>query len=164
MSPNTDFSASLAESYDELTEEIPRQEQLGSDETSIKDNGKKHWIWCITAATFSVFHIAQSRSREVLEKLVGPDFVGYLNFDYFRFMFAEGVEPTNNHSEQQIRHCVIDRRITQGTRGVAGQRYHERMWTAIATCRKQKRSFFSFLHASINAKLQNQAAPSLLQA
>ena len=26
-----------------------------------------------------------------------------LSQDYFRFMFAEGVEPTNNHSEQQIR-------------------------------------------------------------
>jgi hypothetical protein len=77
------ISASLADAYDELTEAIPRQEQLGSDETSIKDNGKKHWIWCITAATFSVFHIAASRSREVLEKLVGPEFSGYLNFDYF---------------------------------------------------------------------------------
>jgi hypothetical protein len=42
-------------------------------------------------------------------------------------MFAEELEPTNNHSEQQIRHCVIERRITQGTRGEAGQRYHERM-------------------------------------
>jgi len=28
-----------------------------------------------------------------------------LSQDYFRFMFADGVEPTNNHSEQQIRHC-----------------------------------------------------------
>lgn len=277
------ISASLADAYDELTAAIPRQEQLGSDETSIKDNGKKHWIWCITAATFSVFRIAASRSREVLEKLVGLEFAGYLNFDYFsancsfawnfcvqaqycwahlirdirflekhpdkrtkawaeqlldrsrrlfstwhrrdamtaegfhrsmithrdrflalvrqppstkeaqnlaarfaiveytteessepetydlsqdyfRFLYAEGVEPTNNHSEQQIRHCVIDRRITQGTRGEAGQRYHERMWTAIATCRKQNRNFFSFLHASISAKLQNQTAPSLLNA
>jgi hypothetical protein len=26
---------------------------------------------------------------------------------------------------------VIDRRITQGTRGEAGRRYHERMWTSI---------------------------------
>jgi transposase len=85
-----------------------------------------------------------------------------LSQDYFRFTFAEGLEPTNNHSEQQIRHCVIDRRITQGTRGDAGQRYHERMWTAIATCRKQNRNFFSFLHASIVAKLQNQSPPSLL--
>ena len=275
------ISASLADAYDELTEAIPRQEQLGSDETSIKDNGKRHWICCITAATFSVFHIAASRSREVLEKLVGPEFAGYLNFDcfsancsfawnfwikaqycwahlirdirflqkhpdektkvwaeqlldrsrrlfsawhrrddmtaegfhrsmlthrdrflevvrnppstkeaanlaarfavveyldeessgtgrydlsqdYFRFMFAEGLEPTNNHSEQQIRHCVIDRRITQGTRGEAGQRYHERMWTAIATCKKQDRNFFAFLKESITAKLQGHKAPSLL--
>jgi hypothetical protein len=277
------ISTSLADAYDELTEAIPRQEQLGSDETSIKDNGKKHWIWCITAATFSVFHIAASRSREVLEKLVGPEFSGYLNFDYFsancsfawnfwikaqycwahlirdirflekhpdkktkawaeqlldrsrrlfsawhrrdemtaegfhrsmvthrdrfldlvrnppstkeatnlaarfaiveyrdedssetgqydlsqdyfRFMFAGGVEPTNNHSEQQIRQCVIDRRITQGTRGVAGQRYHERMWTAIATCKKQDRNFFLFLKESITASLQGRKTPSLLGA
>ena len=33
--------------------------------------------------------------------------------DYFRFMFEPGIEPTNNHPEQQIRHCVIDRHITQ---------------------------------------------------
>ena len=275
------ISASLAGAYDELVAAIPRQDQLGSDETSIKDNGKRHWIWCITAVTFSVFHIAATRSRVVLEKLVGPEFAGHLNFDYFsancsfawnfwikaqycwahlirdirflekhpdektkawaeqlldrsrrlfsawhrrdemtaegfhrsmlthrdrflelvrqppatkeatnlaarfatiqyttedsaelqtydlsddyfRFMFSDGVEPTNNHSEQQIRHCVIDRRITQGTRGEAGQRYHERMWTAIATCSKQKRSFFQFLHASIVAKLNEEPAPSLL--
>ena len=77
------ISASLADAYTELTEAIPRQDQLGSDETSIKDNGKKHWIWCITAAPFTVFHIATSRSRAILEKLVGSEFSGYLHFDYF---------------------------------------------------------------------------------
>jgi hypothetical protein len=30
-----------------------------------------------------------------------------------RFLFAEDFGPTNNHSEQQIRHGVIDRKITQ---------------------------------------------------
>jgi hypothetical protein len=84
-----------------------------------------------------------------------------LSQDYFRFMFTKNLEPTNNHSEQQIRHCVIDRRITQGTRGELGQRYHERMWTSIATCTKQNRSFFEFLHSSIAAHLTNQPAPSL---
>ena len=276
------ISASLQDAYEELTEAIPTQQQLGSDETSIKDNGKKHWIWCITAVTFTVFHIATTRSREVLEKLVGKEFAGFLNLDYFsancsfawnywikaqycwahlirdmrflaekhpdkktkawaeqlldrsrklfsawhrreemsdegfhrsmithrdrflelvrnppsakearnlaarfaivqyaesqtnatgtydlsddyfRFMFAQDVEPTNNHSEQQIRHCVIDRRITQGTRGEAGQRYHERMWTMIATCKKQNRSVFSFLRESITAKLNGEPAPSLI--
>ena len=276
------ISASLAPSYDELQEVIPHQSQLGSDETGIKDNGKRHWIWCITAATFSLFHIASSRSRAVLEKLVGPEFAGVLNFDYFsancsfawnymvkaqycwahlirdirflaekhpqrdtrqwaedlldrtrrlfsawhrrdemtaegfnrsmvthrerfieivrkpppakeaanlaarfeivhypddetgelraydlsedyfRFMFVEDVEPTNNHNEQELRHSVIDRRITQGTRGAAGQRYHERMWTAIATCKKQDRNFFTFLHSTVSCHLKNQPTPSLL--
>jgi hypothetical protein len=85
-----------------------------------------------------------------------------LSQDYFRFMFEANVEPTNNHSEQQIRHCVIDRKITQGTRRAGGQRYHERMWTAIATCGKQGRSFFHFLHESIEAKTNGQLAPSLM--
>ena len=82
--------------------------------------------------------------------------------DYFRFMFNENVEPTNNHAEQQVRHCVIDRKITQGTRSLAGQRYHERMWTAIATCEKQNTSFFAFLHQAIQARLNRNKTPSLL--
>ena len=43
-----------------------------------------------------------------------------LSQDYFRFTFASDLQPTNNHCEQQIRHCVIDRKITQGTRSQAG--------------------------------------------
>lgn len=85
-----------------------------------------------------------------------------LSQDYFRFIFAAEVEPTNNHSEQEIRQCVIDRRITQGTRGEAGMRYHERMWTMIATCKKQNRSVFDFLQKSISAKLAGESAPSLI--
>ena len=38
---------------------------------------------------------------------------------YFTFLTRPGVEPTNNLTEQAIRHVVIDRRVTQGTRGEA---------------------------------------------
>ena len=269
-------SDSLAESYEETKTAIPEQAQLGSDETSFKNNGKKHWVWCISSAILTLFHISTNRSRAVLEELVGEEFKGYLNFDYFsancsfawnyeikaqycwahlirdmrfllklpdkktrvwaeqlldrsrkmfsawhrrdemspigfersmnhhrdrfleiirkppdssaaanlaarfavvdvtdgstydmsqdyfRFMFSDEVEPTNNHSEQQVRHVVIDRRITQGTRSDAGQRYHERTWTAVATCKKHNKNFFEFLHSSIKAKLTGSLAPSLL--
>ena len=82
-----------------------------------------------------------------------------LSQDDFRLMFAEGLEPTNHH-EQQIRQCVIDRLLTPGTRGEAGQRYHERLWTARATCRKQQRNFFQFLQSSSEAKLKQLPAPT----
>jgi len=52
--------------------------------------------------------------------------------------------------------------MAQGPRSEAGQRYHERMWTAIATCGKQGRSFFDFLYEAIEAKSNGKPAPSLL--
>jgi transposase len=77
------ISDSVADAYDELKAAIPAQDMLGSDESSLKNNGKKHWIWCVTAPKFSVFHIAASRGRTVLEELIGTDFAGTVHFDYF---------------------------------------------------------------------------------
>ena len=48
--------------------------------------------------------------------------------DYFRFV-ASDVLPTNNLCEQSIRHVVIDRKITQGTRSDWGNRWCERIWS-----------------------------------
>jgi len=82
---------------------------------------------------------------------------------YFTFLTTPGVEPTNNLTEQALRHVVIDRRITQGTRSPRGRRWCERAWTILATCRQQGRSAFEFLHAAILAHFNHQPAPSLLQ-
>ena len=83
--------------------------------------------------------------------------------NYFRFLTVAGIEPTNNQTEQAIRHIVIDRHITQGTRGSRGQRWSERVWTMIATCRQQNRSVFHFFCNAINAHFQQEAVPSLLR-
>jgi transposase len=82
--------------------------------------------------------------------------------DYFRFLTEPKVEPTNNGTERQIRGVVIDRRITQGTRGDAGMRWCERIWTAIATCKKQKRNVFDFIHHTLLAHWTNTCYPELL--
>jgi hypothetical protein len=112
---------------------------------------------------------------------VRKEFEGNLNFDYFSAwhrrneMSQEGfhrsmithrdrfLELVRNPPSAKEAANLVDRRITQGTRGEAGRRYHERMWTMIATCKKQNRSIFSFLQESITAKLAGQPAPSLLR-
>ncbi len=81
---------------------------------------------------------------------------------YLRFVTTPAVEPTNNLAEQAIRFVVIDRRITQGSRSEAGQRWLERIWTTIATCTHNGVSVFNFLHESITAHFQNVAGPSLV--
>jgi transposase len=81
---------------------------------------------------------------------------------YFVFITTPQVEPTNNIAERAIRAVVIDRKVTQGTRGVEGRRWCERIWTAMTTCAQQGRSAYEFLHQSIAAHFQGRATPSLL--
>ncbi len=81
---------------------------------------------------------------------------------YFRFITTPGIGPTNNVAEQAIRFVVIDRRITQGTRGEKGRRWCERIWTVIATCAQQGREVFQFLLDSIDAHFSGALPPSLL--
>jgi transposase len=81
---------------------------------------------------------------------------------YFEFITTPGIEPTNNTAEQAIRFVVIDRHITQGTRGEKGQRFCERMWTVLATCGQQGRSVFEYLGKAVTAYFHQEPAPSLL--
>lgn len=81
---------------------------------------------------------------------------------YFQFITTPDIEPTNNLAEQAIRFVVIDRKITQGTRGSDGQRWCERIWTVRATCAQRNQSAFDFLHQSVLAHLTGQPTPSLL--
>jgi transposase len=81
---------------------------------------------------------------------------------YFRFLTTPGMEPTNNLAEQAIRFVVIDRHITQGTRGAKGRQWCERIWTVMATCAQQGRSVFDYLCAAVEGHFSGVGAPSLL--
>jgi len=81
---------------------------------------------------------------------------------YFTFLQLPDVEPTNNAMERRFRFVAQERKLTQGTRGDAGQRWCERIWTVLATCAQQGRSAFQFLSDSIHAHFQSQQFPTLL--
>ena len=81
---------------------------------------------------------------------------------YFTFLDVAGVEPTNNAMERGFRQVVIDRKLTQGTRGTAGRRWCERIWTVLATCAQQGHSAYRFIHQSVLTNLQRRPTPALL--
>jgi transposase len=97
-----------------------------------------------------------SGARDMVTRLKG------YGEEYFLFLENPGIEPTNNLAEREVRHCVIDRRITQGTRGLAGQRWCERIWTVLATCARQDRDAFAFVVESVKTHYARQQQPSLL--
>lgn len=260
-------SPAMEPAYEQLAGQLPKEKQIGVDETGHHDNGKLHWTWCFDTDTYTLFKIDPSRSSAVLIEMLGDDYAGVIGADYygayrkyarlfdvpmqycmahlirevrflaehsvkklarwgkallawlkklfetlhrrqdltppgflrsmnklkdgflgrmrrppdhplaaklakrfkgkaaedyFRFIEAALVEPTNNGTERQIRTVVIDRKVTQGTRGQAGMRWCERIWTVIATCKKQQRNVFDFIHQSIIAHWSNQDYPMLI--
>jgi len=83
---------------------------------------------------------------------------------YFTFLEHAGVEPTNNFVEQTLRFVVQDRKATQGTRGIAGQTWCQRIWSILGTCRIQGRSAFGFLVQTLQNHCQRIPTPKLLPA
>lgn len=81
---------------------------------------------------------------------------------YLRFLIDPLIAPTNNLAEQTIRTVVIDRKITQGTRSEWGRQWSGRIWTILATCRKQKRSSWKFIQDCVLAHHLGTPYPSLL--
>lgn len=84
--------------------------------------------------------------------------------EYFTFLKRPEVDPTNNFTERTLRFAVIDRKLTQGTRGKAGQTWCQRIWSVLATCRLQKRSAFGFLAHTLTHAFKRIETPQLLPA
>jgi transposase len=82
----------------------------------------------------------------------------------WRFVSQKGVEPTNNHAEQELRGFVLWRKTTLGSHSERGDRFAANLKSVIHTCRKQGRHVLSYLAAAIQAALNNCSAPSLLNA
>lgn len=81
----------------------------------------------------------------------------------FRFIDEPALyQPTNNLAEQTMRCVVRIRRQTQGSRSEWGRLWAGRIMSVLATCRKQKRSPWTFILQAIKAKNFNSNYPSLL--
>jgi transposase len=78
------------------------------------------------------------------------------------FVRVEGVEPTNNQAEHDVRHAVLMRKTSFGTDSPRGSRFVERMLTVVASLRKQRRDPLAFLVECACATLQRHPTPSLL--
>jgi len=80
------------------------------------------------------------------------------------FLFHEGVEPTNNHAELELRDFVLWRKRSYGTQSKRGDRFAERLMTVVRTARKQGKDVLELIVGCITARLDGKAPPRLLGA
>ena len=78
------------------------------------------------------------------------------------FVHVNGVEPTNNFGEQQIRPGVLWRNGSFGTQSEAGSHFVERIMTTVATLRQQNRNVMDYLVEACDAANWGRKVPSLL--
>ena len=80
------------------------------------------------------------------------------------FVTHEGVEPTNNHGELELRDFVLWRKRSFGTQSEHGERFAERVMTVVRTARKQAKDVLDFMCRSIKARIDGTTMPLLLDA
>jgi transposase len=80
------------------------------------------------------------------------------------FIDHDGVEPTNNHAERELRAFVLWRRRCFGAQSDRGNLFAERLMTIAHTARKQRQDVLAFLTGCCEAQLAGTRAPSLFAA
>jgi transposase len=80
------------------------------------------------------------------------------------FVDVDGVDPTNNHAERELRAFVLWRRRCFGAQSKRGSLFAERLMTVTHTARKQNKNVLTFLIACCTAARDGKAAPSLFAA
>jgi hypothetical protein len=76
----------------------------------------------------------------------------------FTFLRHPGVPPTNNHAEQSIRHLVIFRKTSFGTRSESGMKTHSVLTSLVQTARRQNVPPLHFLHTLLTVSTTDAQA------
>jgi transposase len=148
-----EYGAKLLAELKALFHTIHQREQLGSVSFQTQLKQARERILAVAATAVPDAKEAKNIARRF-------DLHGAA---YFQFITTPGMEPTNNLAEQAIRFVVIDRMITQGTRGEKGRRWCERIWSTMATCALRGLSVFDYLQKTITTCLTGNQPPGLLE-
>lgn len=69
--------------YDALRESVRAHSFVQADETSWREDGVNGYLWSFSTPTVRFFAYDKSRSHEVPERVLGPDFPGILCSDFY---------------------------------------------------------------------------------
>ncbi len=80
----------------------------------------------------------------------------------FLFVEQEGVEPTNNGAERELRPLVQARKVSFGNRSAQGELATSRLFTVAETCRLHVLDVLAYLSAAITSHRRRKKPASLL--
>lgn len=78
-----EVSDSLAAPFEDFAAIVRNSVHLHCDETGLKKNGKKYWVWVFRSNNATVFKVTSSRGSQVLFDFLGIDFAGTISCDFY---------------------------------------------------------------------------------
>ena len=115
---------------------------------------RRHFERSLTSASKSDIRALSGSAKDVLAHKEA----------LWTFVTEDGVEPTNNHAERELRAFVLWRKQSFGSQSERGERYAERIMTVVRTARKQGQEVLEFVVRSIEAHLNGATSPRLIGA
>src|SRR3989339_436587 len=129
--------------YDEIKDCLKETKYLHVDETGWPNDGGNFWLWCMANKDMVFYHIDKRRNSNVVKENIGNEYNGIVVSDFFSTYNKQQeltlcldlpyIPAHNNFVERQLRPNVILRKITFGTRSVAGMHNHQAMMSLIQT-------------------------------
>ena len=77
------------------------------------------------------------------------------------FATRDGVEPTNNQAERDLRGIVITRRISYGSKSERGDRFIERINSVVTTLKRQGKKCLDYLAEALGAWKTGSSIPTI---
>lgn len=94
--------------YDELCQHA-RTCNVNADETGWREDKKRAWLWTVVAPLVTVFFIARSRGREVVDHLLGPKYSRVVTCDRWKaYLHLKCVQHCWAHVRRDFQ-AMIDR-------------------------------------------------------
>ena len=76
-------SAALAPVVDEVASAVRPAAVANLDETGWWQGHKRAWLWTVVTETLTLFRLDPSRSKAVVQALLGPDWAGIVGSDRY---------------------------------------------------------------------------------
>ena len=83
-------TAALRPAYEELVQQLPREDVLGIDESPTKQGPQKSWLWTFVADSYTVFALRTTRAATVLQDLLTDAYDGVVNCDRAKMYWNVG--------------------------------------------------------------------------
>ena len=118
---------------------------------------------CMTPLRARVEEALAALAEDGSPKLAGKaDEIWKLRQALWTFVEHEGIEPTNNLAERQLRHAVVWRKCSYGTDSAKGSRFVEAVLTVVLTARQQGRNALALLTDYVRADFHHRVPPRLV--